>query len=128
MRRNVLTPGLAGLVSSLVILSGCAADGSASNSDNASSGVIDASPRDLAPYLSQTIAWGECDSEWLLDASYQSAVMADSTVDCSTVLVPATYLGSEDIPDFSIAMMRLRKKGTEPDAAIFINPGGPGGS
>ena len=128
MRRNVLAPGLAGLVSVLVVLSGCAPDGSPSESDSASSSAMDASPRDLAPYLSQVIGWGECDGEWLVDANYQSEVMADSTVDCSTVLVPATYLGSEDIPDFSIAMMRLRKKGTEPDAAIFINPGGPGGS
>jgi pimeloyl-ACP methyl ester carboxylesterase len=50
-------------------------------------------------------------------------------VECGTVDVPALYDTSSDLPDFRIAMMRLPSTGGSGHSqALFINPGGPGGS
>ena len=84
--------------------------------------------RDLTPYLNQDFSWGSCPTDWIVEGP--SAVLAQSEVECGTVLVPATYQGNQDIPDFSLAVMRVIRDGAEsnPTTGIFINPGGPGGS
>jgi len=86
--------------------------------------------RDLTPYLAQDFSWGECDTEWFMDTESQSGAFTQSVIECAEVLVPATYIGTNDIPDFSIALMRAMRtpSSTGLDPAIFINPGGPGGS
>jgi len=111
-------------------LSACTALGGSSDSAAEDAAAFSDVPRDLTDYLSQEFAWGACDPEWLSDEGDGSDVLAQSLVECGTVLVPATYLGVQDIPDFSIAVMRVTRLGgsPEPTTAIFINPGGPGGS
>jgi len=84
--------------------------------------------RDLEPYLSQDFAWESCDADWLVENP--SGVFTGSEVECGSVLVPATYTGNQEIPDFSIAVMRVTHEdmATDPGTGIFINPGGPGAS
>lgn len=112
------------LVAGALALSSCAAgEGVLTEAES------DASLGDLAPYLTQDVSWGECNSEWLIEADYASPVVADSVVECASVLVPAVYGDSAIADDFGIALMRLRPlEGPTPERAIFINPGGPGGS
>jgi pimeloyl-ACP methyl ester carboxylesterase len=87
-------------------------------------------PRDLTSYVGQEFAWGTCDPAWLSAEGQGSDVLDQSLIECGSVLVPATYRGVQNIPDFSIAVMRVTRleDKSEPTTAIFINPGGPGGS
>ncbi len=83
---------------------------------------------DLTTYQSQVLSWGECDSS-LLKPDAQSEVFKSSTVDCSSMLVPAVYGSFDKSKDFKIQMMRLHKASkSDFMGSIFINPGGPGGS
>jgi len=109
-------------------LSGCAAATEPPVLSEEEAALLMTGDRDLAPYLEQDFSWGSCPTEWLVDSP--SFVLAQSEVECGTVLVPATYEGSQDIPDFSIAVMRVTRVGDQPKptTGIFINPGGPGGS
>ena len=116
----------AALMGGLFVLASCATgqptpatDGSA---DTTASG-------DISAYVSQDVTWGDCDSKWLIETDFESPVVADSLVECTSVLVPAVYGPSDVTQDFSIALMRLSPlEGPAPEEAIFINPGGPGGS
>jgi hypothetical protein len=111
------------LVIGALTLTSCAAGGLPNEAAS------DASLGDLKPYLTQDVSWGECSSEWLIEADYASPVVADSVVECASVLVPAVYGDSGVADDFGIALMRLSPlEGSTPERAIFINPGGPGGS
>ena len=124
MSRSCVIP--AAFVAGMLILSSCASGELAPAADE---GADTASSGDISSYLSQDIAWGECDSEWLIDEDSESPVVADSLVECTTLLVPAVYGSSDITQDFSIALMRLSPlEGPTPEQAIFINPGGPGGS
>lgn len=89
-------------------------------------------PRDLTSYLSQEVAWHQCDAEQLLPADYQSTVfseaLAEGNVSCAEVVVPATYTGGVT-DEFTLALMKVNgSAGAEELGTIFINPGGPGGS
>ena len=122
-------PALSGIALAALVISGCA---SATDTDPDTTASVDSAvttgERDLTPYLEQEFSWESCDSAWLIDSP--GTVFAQSEVECGTVLVPATYEGSQEIPDFEIAVMRLMRNGGEADrtTGIFINPGGPGGS
>ncbi len=85
--------------------------------------------RDLTAFQSQELTWEKCDGDLLLEEDRQSKVFKSSDIDCSTVLAPATYVGSDEVPNYKIQMMRL-SRASESDymGTIFINPGGPGGS
>jgi pimeloyl-ACP methyl ester carboxylesterase len=86
-------------------------------------------PRDLTAFQAQELAWEKCDSDLLLEKARQSKVFKSSDIDCSTVLAPATYVGSDEVPNYKIQMMRLsRASQSDYMGTIFINPGGPGGS
>ena len=87
------------------------------------------SPRELTAFQSQVIGWGKCDNELLIDEDSQSKTFKSAQIDCASILVPATYFGTDEVPNFKIQMMRLHKA-SESDfmGTIFINPGGPGGS
>ena len=126
-RRQFLFP-VAASACLAFILSGCAADNGESLTDTETPTLDLTSERDLSSYRGQEVAWEECDSSWLIEAEGFSTAFSESLVECASVLVPATYLGSQDIPDFSIALMRLSPQDAEATGAIFINPGGPGGS
>jgi len=67
--------------------------------------------RDLTPYLTQDFSWGSCPTDWLFEGP--SSVLAQSEVECGTVLVPATYQGNQDIPDFALAVMRVIRDGAD---------------
>ena len=83
-------------------------------------------PVDIESYYSQSVSWGECDSEWLIEPEVTSGSFGDAEVTCATVLVPAVYDdAAAGVPDFEIAMMR-RSPGGDAQGTIFINPGGPG--
>jgi len=84
--------------------------------------------RDLTEYQQQVISWEKCDSE-LLKPETQSEVFKASTVECTTMLVPATYSGLEKGKDYKLQLMRIHQASAEAfKGSIFINPGGPGGS
>ena len=52
-----------------------------------------------------------------------------SRVDCATIDVPAVYGRDSGLPDFRLAMMRVRATGDAKKlGTLFVNPGGPGGS
>jgi pimeloyl-ACP methyl ester carboxylesterase len=83
---------------------------------------------DLTSYQLQVVTWDECDED-LLKKDLQSEVFQSSTVECSSMLVPAVYSGFDKGKDFKIQMMRLHNAKPEDfKGSIFINPGGPGGS
>ena len=76
---------------------------------------------------SSEVAWGPCPADYLVAEPDDS--FDPKNVDCATVAVPATYDGASALPDFGIAMMRIRStaKGATL-GTLFVNPGGPGGS
>ena len=124
MSRSYAIPGV--FIAGMLILSSCA---SGELTPGADEGAATTSSGDISSYLSQDVAWGACDSEWLIDDDFESPVVADSVVECTSLLVPAVYGSSDVTQDFSIALMRLSPlEGPTPEQAIFINPGGPGGS
>lgn len=124
MSRLYAIPGV--FVAGMLILSSCA---SGELTPAADESAATTSSGDISRYLSQDVSWGECDSEWLIDEDFESPVVADSAVECTSLLVPAVYGSSDVTQDFSIALMRLSPlEGPTPEQAIFINPGGPGGS
>jgi len=49
-------------------------------------------------------------------------VLAQSEVECGTVLVPATYQGNQDIPDFALAVMRVIRDGADSNPTTGIFP------
>lgn len=73
------------------------------------------------------VSWGSCpDDYFVLDAPES---FDPSRVDCATIDVPAVYDQESGLPDFRIAMMRVRSTGdAEKLGTLFVNPGGPGGS
>ncbi len=84
-------------------------------------------PVNIDGYYDQSLTWGECDPEWLIEPEATSGSFDDAQVTCASVLVPAVYdNASGDVPDFTIAMMRRSPGGGEAQGTIFINPGGPG--
>ena len=121
---------LATLATAALLLGACAGTTTSSPEADASgdSALTTTGERDLAAYVNQDFSWDTCDRDWLIDAT--SAAFEASEVECGTVLVPATYEGNQDIPDFAIAVMRVVRETSDanPDTGIFINPGGPGGS
>jgi len=113
-------------LSALLVLSSCATGEPAAVS---SGGTTTPGLRDLSPYLAQEVSWAQCDPDWRIEADFESSVLEESVLECASVLVPAVYTDDDISEDFSIAMMRLSPvSGARPDKAIFINPGGPGGS
>ena len=85
--------------------------------------------KDLQYYLSQQVTWANCEKELFIDSEQQSDIIKKSKPDCTTIMVPANYLGTADTPDFNIRMMRIHKApASKLMGTIFINPGGPGGS
>lgn len=124
MSRRVGTLALA--LSAVLALSACAAGGSPAVNDDT---VTTEGFRDLSAYLAQDVSWAQCDDDWRIESDFESPVLEDSVVECARILVPAVYTDDDITEDFSIALMRLSPlSGPTPDRAIFINPGGPGGS
>lgn len=122
--KRLITPIGVALVF-IVTVSGCAVPGAgdAPQLDAVGSTAFD------GDYNTQGVVWAECDEEILSDAP--SSILATSAIEvvCGEVIVPANYDDLQLGVDFRIQMMKLTAKpdATERDA-IFINPGGPGGS
>jgi pimeloyl-ACP methyl ester carboxylesterase len=80
-------------------------------------------------YFSQVVVWGQCDPEIETDNPSSWMNTEGFRLLCGEVIVPANYDDVDLGVDFRIQLAKLTK---EPDAtdrdAIFINPGGPGGS
>ena len=110
----------AGLTAGALLLAGCAAPPVGEEASEHTG------PRSLESYYDQSIEWGACDDEWLIEPEVTATGFADARVECATVLVPALYDDIDaDVPDFEIAMMR-RSPDRDVLGTIFINPGGPG--
>ena len=114
-------PLVAVMVAAVVTVGGCAPD------LGDSSAVEVAGSEGSESYLSQEVSWSECPADWFVDSGVASTATADALVDCTTIVVPGFYDDEVSTPDFRIAMMRVRVDESI-DKAIFINPGGPGGS
>lgn len=118
-------------MSSLGVASVLLASCSGGAAEGEATGVVfdDLPPRDLSGYLSQEVVWGECEPDWLVEREYRGDVFLSSVVDCTSVIVPAVYVADERSTDFAIGVMRLRPSAdADLRGAIFVNPGGPGGS
>jgi pimeloyl-ACP methyl ester carboxylesterase len=80
-------------------------------------------------YFAQEVVWGQCDPEIETDNPSSWMNTDGLRLLCGEVIVPANYDDLDLGVDFRIQLAKLTK---EPDAtdrdAIFINPGGPGGS
>jgi pimeloyl-ACP methyl ester carboxylesterase len=80
-------------------------------------------------YFDQTVSWSDCDAELLTE--FPSTIIEAGQVElrCGEVIVPANYDDLSLGVDYRIQLMKLS---VDPDAtdrdAIFVNPGGPGGS
>jgi pimeloyl-ACP methyl ester carboxylesterase len=76
---------------------------------------------------SSGVSWGSCPDDYFVLSSPES--FDRSRVDCATIDVPATYGRDSGLPDFRLAMMRVRATGDARKlGTLFVNPGGPGGS
>jgi len=110
------------LAASALVLAGCSAE------------VVTPEPEvtkrtSLEDYLSQSVTWDSCDEDWLVDEGKTSAVVAGVEVLCTSVVVPGLYDGTFVAPEFTIGLMRVSLAGANSERdAIFVNPGGPGGS
>jgi pimeloyl-ACP methyl ester carboxylesterase len=80
----------------------------------------------LADYYSQEIAWESCPNEMFIDNDYFADGFEKNRAECAKVLVPASY-SDLSLGVFSIQLMKDPAKVAGGDA-LFINPGGPGGS
>jgi len=80
-------------------------------------------------YFSQEVIWGQCDPDIQTDNASSWLSTEGVELLCGEVIVPANYDDLDLGVDFRIQLAKLT---TQPDAedrdAIFINPGGPGGS
>jgi pimeloyl-ACP methyl ester carboxylesterase len=80
-------------------------------------------------YFAQEVVWGECDPEIVTDNPSSWLTTDGFGVLCGEVIVPASYEDLDLGVDFRIQLAKITN---EPNAidrdAIFINPGGPGGS
>jgi pimeloyl-ACP methyl ester carboxylesterase len=76
---------------------------------------------------SSRVSWGSCPDDYFVLNPPES--FDRSRVDCATIDVPAVYGRGSGLPDFRLAMMRVRATGdAEKLGTLFVNPGGPGGS
>ena len=76
---------------------------------------------DLAPFLSQSVAWEPCpDSDRFLDDIPEDA-------QCTTVQVPVDYFADSGRGTIGIALIRIPAQGAS-QGSLLVNPGGPGGS
>jgi pimeloyl-ACP methyl ester carboxylesterase len=76
---------------------------------------------------SSRVSWGSCPDDYFVLDPPES--FDRSRVDCATIDVPAVYGRESELPDFRLAMMRVRATGdAEKLGTLFVNPGGPGGS
>ena len=76
---------------------------------------------------SSNVRWGSCPDDYFVLDPPES--FDRSRVDCATIDVPAVYGRDSGLPDFRLAMMRVRAKGDAKKlGTLFVNPGGPGGS
>ena len=83
----------------------------------------------MEKYLTQELTWADCDEGLFVEADQQSKLLKGTTVDCATVIVPANYQDLSANKEFGIALMRIHEaKDADRKGALFINPGGPGGS
>lgn len=84
-------------------------------------------PRENSSDGSSRISWGSCPDDYFVLNPPES--FDRSRVDCATIDVPAVYGGESGLPDFRLAMMRVRATGDAKKlGTLFVNPGGPGGS
>jgi pimeloyl-ACP methyl ester carboxylesterase len=76
---------------------------------------------------SSGVSWGSCPDDYFVLNPPES--FDRSRVDCATIDVPAVYGRDSGLPDFRLAMMRVRAADdAEKLGTLFVNPGGPGGS
>jgi len=76
---------------------------------------------------SSGVSWGSCPDDYFVLNPPES--FDRSRVDCATIDVPAVYGRDSGLPDFRLAMMRVRATGDAKKlGTLFVNPGGPGGS
>jgi pimeloyl-ACP methyl ester carboxylesterase len=76
---------------------------------------------------SSKVSWGSCPDDYFVINPPES--FDRSRVDCATIDVPAVYGRDSGLPDFRLAMMRVRATGDAKKlGTLFVNPGGPGGS
>lgn len=88
-------------------------------------------PVSLETYLSQDVKWSPCEEKVILADDMQSAVFSKALdagdVYCTTVNVPAAYIGAANGKEFALQLMRVGSASADM-GTVFINPGGPGGS
>ena len=82
---------------------------------------------DISSDRSPGVSWGSCPDDYFVLNPPES--FDRSRVDCATIDVPAVYGRNSGLPDFRLAMMRVRASGDAKKlGTLFVNPGGPGGS
>ncbi len=86
-----------------------------------------ASSKGISSDGSSVVHWGSCPDDYFVHDLPES--FDRSRVDCASIDVPAVYGQDSGLPDFRLAMMRVRATGdAEKLGTLFVNPGGPGGS
>ena len=84
-------------------------------------------PSTSSPSSTSAVSWGSCPDGYFIKSLPVS--FDRSLVDCATIDVPAVYGQESGLPDFRLAMMRVRTTGDATTlGTLFVNPGGPGGS
>lgn len=79
----------------------------------------------LSDYYNQEINWVECDDSLFLESDYFVAGFSKRDALCTKVRVPASY---QDLSIGVFEIQLMKDPGEVGAEALFINPGGPGGS
>jgi pimeloyl-ACP methyl ester carboxylesterase len=91
------------------------------------SGPTSTTSAEPSPRSTSAVDWGSCPDEYFVKSP--PASFDTSVVDCATIDVPAVHGQESGLPDFRLAMLRLRSTGDATKlGTLFVNPGGPGGS
>lgn len=103
-------------VSSAVLIAALIASG-CSSGDSGGGGSAGEADTLTAAVDIDPVEWGTCDESWEMDEGFE----------CATITVPLDYEKPEG-KTIEIAMSRWVAPGSEPEQALLLNPGGPGGS
>lgn len=111
---------LALLAAALLCLSACSSGGGQDPRGSADPDVTAGTDPALQRFYTQTPQWGEC-------GSTSGGQPLPKGLECAELTVPVDYAHPSD-GDTTVALARQPASGGDARGALFLNPGGPGGS
>ncbi|RKQ33631.1 alpha/beta hydrolase [Kocuria tytonis] len=123
MKRSVPRRALVLVCAAALALSACSNGGSPGRSEaqgGADPDVTASADPALARYYTQSPQWGDC-------STTGDEQQFPHGTECAGITVPVDYAKPSG-GDTTVQIARLKATGSDPQGALFLNPGGPGGS